>query len=321
MGKILDICCSLFLPLGSQLFHACLPGLLATPEATTTGDLLAMRAGQLLRALPEEAAERVPLRRKQVFLESLATIKRAVAAGDWPRLGDALATVDADALHYYDGDALLADARALDVEALLGEAAALVATTRPNRLGSAVTLANPWEPRKRFSHAWIVAPCLLILALPYLYTWCAGLGLRAAERRYRAEAAQYLPLEKATEAAQKRKDAAQRAYDAERATQQALAARRLPLAAFVQAAYFFCRHAGQTVILTGLTEHDGIVTATGTCTDQEDDLALNNALTAFAEAEGLRIASYSRETGKDDEGLPLTRFVYTIDCTRMGDAQ
>lgn len=78
-----------------QLFHACLPGLLATPEATTTGDLLAMRAGQLLRALPEEAAERVPLRRKQVFLESLATIKRAVAAGDWPRLGDALATVDA----------------------------------------------------------------------------------------------------------------------------------------------------------------------------------------------------------------------------------
>ena len=96
-----------------QLFHACLPGLLATPEATTTDDLLAMRAGQLLRALPEEAAERVPLRRKQVFLESLATIKRAVAAGDWPCLGDALATVDADALHYYDGDALLADARAL----------------------------------------------------------------------------------------------------------------------------------------------------------------------------------------------------------------
>lgn len=214
-----------------------------------------------------------------------------------------------------------ADTRALDPEAFLAEAAALAAAARPNRLDAALPMANPWEPRKRFSHAWIVTPCLLILALPYLYTWCAGLGLRAAERRYRAEAAQYLPLERATEAAQKRKDAAQRALDTENATQQTLARRRLPLAAFVQAAYFFCRHAGQTVILTGLTEHDGIVTATGTCTDQEDDLALNNALTAFAEAEGLRIASYSRETGKDDEGLPLTRFVYTIDCTRMGDAQ
>lgn len=214
-----------------------------------------------------------------------------------------------------------ADARALDVEALLGEAAALVAATRPNRLGGAVTLANPWEPRKRFSHAWIVAPCLLILALPYLYTWCAGLGLRAAERRYRAEAAQYLPLEKATEAAQKRKDAAQRAYDAERATQQALAARRLPLAAFVQAAYFFCRHAGPTVLLESLTERGGIVTATGTYADQEDGLAMSNALAAFAEAEGLRIANSANEAGKDAEGLPLTRFVHTLDCTRMGGAQ
>ena len=214
-----------------------------------------------------------------------------------------------------------ADARALDGEAFLAEAAALAAAARPNRLDAAAPAANPWEPRKRFSHAWIVTPCVLILALPYLYTWCAGMGLRAAERRYRAEAAQYLPLEKATEAAQKRKDAAQRAYDTARATRQALAARRLSLAAFVQAAYFFCRHAGPTVLLESLAEHDGVVIATGTYADQEDGLALSSALAAFAKAEGLRIANSTNETGKDTEGLPLTRFVHTLDCTRMGGAQ
>ena len=214
-----------------------------------------------------------------------------------------------------------ADAQALEAEALLAEAAALAAAARPNRLGVAVPVANPWEPRKRFSHAWIVAPCLLILALPYFYTWCEGLGLRAAERRYQAEAAQFLPLERATEAAQRRKDAAQRAYDAERATQQALAARRLPLAAFVQAAYFFCKHAGPTVVLDGLTERGGVVTATGTYVDDEEGLRLREALAAFAEAEGLRLADTKDEAGVDAEGLPLTRFTYTIDCTRMGDAQ
>ena len=214
-----------------------------------------------------------------------------------------------------------ADAQAIEAEAFLGEAAALAAAARPNRLGGAVTLANPWEPRKRFSHAWIVTPCVFILALPYLYTWCAGWGLRAAERRYRTEAAQYLPLEKATEAAQKRKAAAQRAYDTARATQQALAARRLPLAAFVQAAYFFCRHAGPTVLLESLAERNGVVTATGSYADQEDGLALSNALAAFAKAEGLRIANSTNERGKDAEGLPLTRFVHTLDCTRIGGAQ
>ena len=214
-----------------------------------------------------------------------------------------------------------ADAQALEAEALLGEAAALAAAARPNRLDAPVPVANPWEPRKRFSHAWIVAPCLLILALPYFYTWCEGLGLRAAERRYQAEAAQFLPLERATEAAQRRKDAAQRAYDTARATQQALAARRLPLAAFVQAAYFFCKHAGPTVVLDGLTERGGVVTATGTYVDDEEGLRLREALAAFAEAEGLRLADTKDEAGVDAEGLPLTRFTYTIDCTRMGDAQ
>lgn len=214
-----------------------------------------------------------------------------------------------------------ADTRALDPEAFLAEAAALAAAARPNRLDAALPMANPWEPRKRFSHAWIVTPCLLILALPFLYSGGARLGLRADERRYRAEAARYLPLERATEAAQRRRDAAQRALDAESAAQRALAERRRPLAAFVQVAYFFCKHAGATVVLDGLTERDGVVSVAGSYVDDEEGLRLREALTAFAEAEGLRLVDARDEAGVDGEGLPLTRFAYTIDCTRMGGAQ
>lgn len=213
-----------------------------------------------------------------------------------------------------------ADALALAEAPTLEAATALAAAAKPNRLREALPVANPWEPRKRFSHAWIVTPCLCLLALPYLYAWHEGRALQAETARYQAEAARFLPLERATQAAQKRKDAAQRAYDAEVATQNALAERRRPLAAFVQVAYFFCRHAGPTVVLDSLTERNGVVSATGTYEDSEEGLRLREALTAFAAAEGLRLADTKDEAGADAEGLPITRFAYTIDCTRMGDA-
>lgn len=97
-----------------QLFHACLPGLLGTPGTAASGELLARRAEELLAELPKDAPDRAPLARKWAFLKNLADLKRAVAAGDWPRLGPALDALDADVLAYYDADLLLADARALD---------------------------------------------------------------------------------------------------------------------------------------------------------------------------------------------------------------
>ncbi len=214
-----------------------------------------------------------------------------------------------------------ADALPLAVDQTLKAAAALAAAAKVNSLRTDLPVANPWVPRKRFSNAWIVLPCIVLLALPYLYTWHEGRLLKAETARYQAEAAQYLPLEKATDAAQKRKAAAQRAYDSERSTQQALATRRLPLAAFVQVAYFFCRHAGPTVVLDSITERNGVVSVSGTYVDDEEGLRLREALTVFAEAEDLRLANAKDEAGKDAEGLPVTHFSYTIDCTRMGDAQ
>ena len=97
-----------------QLFHACLPGLLDSPEAAASGDLLARRAEELLNGLPKDAPDRIPLARKWAFLKNLADLKRAVADGDWPRLGPSLDALDADVLAYYDADRLLADAHALD---------------------------------------------------------------------------------------------------------------------------------------------------------------------------------------------------------------
>ena len=182
-------------------------------------------------------------------------------------------------------------------------------------------MANPWVPRKRFSNAWIVLPCITLLALPYLYTWHEGCLLAAETARYQAEAAQYLPLEKATDAAQKRKTAAQRAYDSERSTQQALATRRLPLAAFVQVAYFFCRNAEPSLVVDSLTERGGIVSVSGTYVDDEEGLRLREALAAFAESEGLRLADTKDVTTVNAEGLPITNFTYTIDCSRMGGAK
>lgn len=214
-----------------------------------------------------------------------------------------------------------ADALPLAAEPTLKAAAALAAAAKVNSLRADLPLANPWVPRKRFSNAWIVLPCLVLLGLPYLYTWHEGRVLAAETARYQAEAAQYLPLEQATDAAQKRKTAAQRAYDTERATQNALADRRRPLAAFVQVAYFFCRNAGPSTVLDSLTEKNGVVTVTGTYADEEEGLSLRAALTVFAEAEGLRLANTKDEAGKDAEGLPVKHFSYTIDCTRMGGAK
>ena len=97
-----------------QLFHACLPGLLDSPEPAASGDLLARRAEELLTDLPKDAPDHIPLARKWAFLKNLADLKHAVAAGDWPRLGPSLDALDAAVLAYYDADLLLADARALD---------------------------------------------------------------------------------------------------------------------------------------------------------------------------------------------------------------
>lgn len=214
-----------------------------------------------------------------------------------------------------------AEARAMPSAPLLAEAARLMAAVRPNRLGQALPLANPWEPRKRFPHGWIVAPCAVLLALPFLWGRWQDARMAADTRRYRADAAEWLPLEKAVKAAQARKEAAQRALAAEEALQRALADRRRPLAAFVHMAYFFCRNAGDSVLLDGLEGRGAAVSARGVYADPEDGARLKAALAAFAARRGLRVTGLSETQGKDAEGLAVTRFEVTVDAAGLGGAK
>lgn len=236
---------------------------------------------------------------------------RVVALGE-----DAMGRTLTERLSLNEG---FAAAQSLPSAPLLAEAAHLVAGVRPNRAGEAVPLENPHEPRKRFSNGWIVAPCAVLLALPFLYGWAEDLRLSAATRRYQREATRYLPLEKTIQTARARKEAAQRALSAEENLQRTLAERRRPLAAFIHAAYFFCRHARASVLLESLEERDGRVTARGTFADREDGVRMEAALLAFAAEVGLRVAETSVSAGNDAEGLPLSRFVYVLDSTYLGE--
>ena len=229
---------------------------------------------------------------------------------------------DAEALALAEGLTLRAGYESVlttPCEPLLAEAVRLTAEARPNRAGSCVPLENPCEPRKRFSHAWIAVPCVILLAAPFLCGWAAEARLRADTGRYRADAAQYLPLEKAVRSARAREEAARKALAEEESLQRFLAGRRRPLAAYVHAAYFFCRHAGPTMLLESLEDTGGRVTAKGTFADSEEGVRLEAALLDFAAKEGLRVAETSVTKAADAEGMPQLRFVYTLDYTRLGE--
>ncbi len=266
-------------------------------------------AGGLRHAAADPAVWLARFTQGARFLDAAAPLRLVVFAEADPGL--------AGALRAQGGFADVAEA---PCDALFAEAARLAAEARPNRLGGALPVANPWEPRKRFSHGWIVAPCAALLALPFLYGGAQDWLMAREEARYRAAAEAFLPLERAVKAAEAREGAARRALEGERAEQTALAARRRPLAAFVQTAYFFCRHAGPSVRLEALAERDGLVTARGVYADPEDGVRLNADLAAFAGREGLRVARTVVSEGKDAEGLPLSRFEIAVDGSRLGEA-
>lgn len=212
-----------------------------------------------------------------------------------------------------------ADAQALPTAPLLNEAVALAVSARANNLAGALPLVNPYEPRKRFSHGWIVAPCVVLLALPFLYGWLEDFRLQQATKAYSEEAEQYLPLEKAIKDAQKKKESVQKALSAEEATQKALADRRRPLAAMVHMAYFFSRHAGYSLILESLEESGGTIVARGHFSDPEDYPRLNESLTAFCTETGLRVVRIAIEPGKDAEGLAVSAINLVIDTSGLGE--
>lgn len=201
-------------------------------------------------------------------------------------------------------------------EVYAGAALAALAA-RANNPKAAVPVANPYIPRKRFSHAWIVLPCLLILAVPLLYLLLDVQNLKAATKRYKQESAQYLPLEKRIKDADKKKKDTQAGYQRELAVQKQLAERRKPLAAFIHVAYFFSKYAGYSVLLDSISDAGGTLLVRGVYTDTEDGLALNQELTRFATEKGLRIVKNDLAADRDAEGGTRLRLEITVDYANV----
>lgn len=211
----------------------------------------------------------------------------------------------------------LPSAQHVEREILYVGAALVAATARANNLKSAVPVANPYVPRKRFSHAWIVLPCLLILALPLLGRACQDQRLKIATKRYNKEAAQYLPLEKTVKDAEKKRKETQERYQRELVSQRQLGERRKPLAAFIHMAYFFSKHAGDTVLLEFISSGNGSILTQCFYTDPEDGLALNKKLKAFTDSKGLRITTTDLDGGLDSEGNALQRMKISVDYANV----
>ncbi|MEM6499184.1 MAG: hypothetical protein AAF709_20980, partial [Pseudomonadota bacterium] len=175
-------------------------------------------------------------------------------------------------------------------EHLLEGAAGQAALGQANQFSAPVPIRNPHVLRKRFNHAFIVVPCLLILIQPLLLI--AGIkGMyHLTVRNFEKTAAKYAPLEARIEDAEKKRQQAQARYSSALALQQNLADRRKPMFAFIHLAYFFSKYAGDTVRLDSICDTgEGVIEVRGIYTDPEEGLTLKAELNTFASDKDLRI--------------------------------
>ncbi|MEM7010588.1 MAG: hypothetical protein AAF585_03800, partial [Verrucomicrobiota bacterium] len=176
-----------------------------------------------------------------------------------------------------------------EMEALIEGAARQAALGQANQFSAPVPIRNPHVLRKRFSHAFIVVPCLLILMQPLLLLGFIKGAYQLTMSEFEKTAAQYAPLEARIENAAREKDQAQARYDSAVGVQMNLANRRKPMFAFIHLSYFFSKYAGNTVRLESISETGGVIQIRGIYTDPEDGLSLEEELNTFAADKNLRI--------------------------------
>lgn len=209
----------------------------------------------------------------------------------------------------------------------LAEAVRTALASKPNRCRNvAVPVVNPWEPHRKFSSFWIVAAVVLILALPSGFRfWCA----QASGRRCGAlaqEAARLKPKAEKVKAAQKALAQAKTSLAAAKAEGTARISLRRPLMAFVDVAYFFCKHAGSSVVLTSIRQTGDKIAVSGRFGDPEDGVRLNKAVLAYAKERNIEIVENAATTGAEggsgvaEDGLPPNSFRLVFNCARIGEA-
>jgi len=202
-------------------------------------------------------------------------------------------------------------------ENLLEGAARQAALGQANQFNAPVPIRNPHILRKRFSHAFIVIPCLLCLMSPFFVFGFSKLSFHLAEKQYQEVVREFSPLEKRIKDAERKKQQTQGRYDSATSLQQLLADRRKPLFAFIHLSYFFSKHAGNSVRLESLTDAGGVIDIRGIYTDPEDGLSLKDELNEFAADKNLRIVRNRVGEKQNDEGRVFLELELGVDYQQL----
>lgn len=206
---------------------------------------------------------------------------------------------------------------AMDAHDALEDAARLASGSRINHLAPSFPLSNPFIPRKRFSHAFIVIPCLLILLSPLATRALVDWQFERRKERVGHEAAPYRPLEQAIKDAEKRLETAKQNYLETLGFEQQLADRRRPLYAAIHLSYFFSKYAGSSVRLESIVDKGGSLEIRGWFKDPEAEVALNNAFQSFAADKNLRVVRNDATMKKSPEGQTILTLELVVDYTGM----
>lgn len=206
-----------------------------------------------------------------------------------------------------------------DSAAWLADVAKAAAASRANRLANTpVPVANPYEPRKKFSSGWIAAAAAAILLLPSLYRVCCTVAVDARCRALAEERRVLEPCASEVRAAQKALASARAELSDEKASESARIAMRRPLVAFIDVSYFFCRHAGGSTVLDSIVQRGDRISAEGVFHDPEDGVRLNKAVLAYAKERGLEIVENVADAVADEESSGANRFRLVFDCSNVG---
>ena len=210
-----------------------------------------------------------------------------------------------------------ANINAFDAGDWLVEAALEAFKAKVNRnRAEAFALVNPFEQPKRFSRGWIVAAALGILALPIAFRFCTEAHTGAVLAKISREAAEYRPLEQRADKAKSDCQAEKRACETTEAAIEARVMSRRPLYGFVDVAYFFCKHAGRTVVLESIGQRGDRIEVDGTFVDPEDGVRLGKDIVAYAKEKNIGIVENS--TAREEGAAFVNRFRLVLDTAKVG---
>lgn len=211
------------------------------------------------------------------------------------------------------------------VEESVGEWMRLAANAalraKPNRVqGVSVSVANPYEPRKRFSHGWIAAAALAVLALPAAFRMAGEWWAERECRDLAAAAAPFRPIERKIQKAKKSLAAAEAEFAGEQATQRARIGARRPLMAFIAVAQYFCKNAGESLTLDAIEQSGNMIEVRGAFSDPEDGVALNKGMLEYARTKNMDVVkNESANDAADGDASFASRFTLVLDCARVGE--